>query len=279
MFAVVKTGGKQYKVSPGDVLLVERLQGEAGDTITLNDVLMVSDEKGALVGAPSLAKAAVTATIREQARGKKIIVFKKKRRQGYRRTAGHRQDLTVLTIDEIRPEGKALAAKKAAAPKETTPKGKGTPKASPQEDAKTAVKLKPEAATKKPGAPAKAEESMATEPGVKSPTKKAAAKDKATVSKAKASSSSKASSSKAPPKAAKSSGPKATASGAQAAAKGKAAVKTKASGAQAAGTKKGATQTSKVTKDASEGTGTAKKKEGAKKTASSSKKKTDKKES
>lgn len=109
MFAVVKTGGKQYKVSPGDVLLVEKLEGEAGTAIRFSDILMYGDEHGATVGAPVVANAAVNATIREQTRGDKIIVFKKKRRQGYRRTAGHRQDLTVLTIEEIIVDGKSVA--------------------------------------------------------------------------------------------------------------------------------------------------------------------------
>lgn len=97
MFAVIKTGGKQYKVAPNDVILVERLPGEAGDTVTLSQVLMVDDK----VGAPFVEGASVTATLVEHTRGEKVIIFKKKRRQNYRRKKGHKQDLTVLRIGEI----------------------------------------------------------------------------------------------------------------------------------------------------------------------------------
>ncbi len=97
MFAVIKTGGKQYKVAMDDVIVVEKLPGEAGSTITLDEVLMVGDK----IGAPKVDGAAVTATVVEQTRGDKIIVFKKKRRQTYRRKNGHRQDLTVLRITDI----------------------------------------------------------------------------------------------------------------------------------------------------------------------------------
>ena len=97
MFAVIKTGGKQYKVAENDVIRVEKLPGQAGDTVTLDQVLMIDDA----VGAPLLAGASVTATVVEQTRGDKIIVFKKKRRQNYRRKKGHRQDLTVLRITGI----------------------------------------------------------------------------------------------------------------------------------------------------------------------------------
>ncbi|MDY0242015.1 MAG: 50S ribosomal protein L21 [Rhodospirillaceae bacterium] len=97
MFAVIKTGGKQYKVAPQDVIIVERLPGEAGDTVTLDQVLMTEDK----VGTPLVDGAYVTATLVEQTRGEKVIIFKKKRRQNYRRKKGHRQDLTVLRIAEV----------------------------------------------------------------------------------------------------------------------------------------------------------------------------------
>jgi large subunit ribosomal protein L21 len=97
MFAVIRTGGKQYRVAEGDVIKVERLDGDAGSSITLGDVLMA----GSKVGAPLLSGASVAAEIVEHARGPKIIVFKKKRRQNYRRKNGHRQDLTVLRITGI----------------------------------------------------------------------------------------------------------------------------------------------------------------------------------
>ena len=116
MFAVVKTGGKQYKVAPDDVIKVEKLPAEAGAEVTLDQVLMVGDGDNVTVGAPTVAGATVTATVLEQTRGKKIIVFKKRRRQDSRVTKGPRQDLTVLRIGAISPDGKP-AKKKAAAKK------------------------------------------------------------------------------------------------------------------------------------------------------------------
>ena len=101
MYAVIRTGGKQYRVAENDVIRVERLVGEAGDSLTLTDVLMVGGEGDPRVGAPLVEGAAVTATLVEQARGDKVIIFKKKRRQNYRRKRGHRQDLTVLRITGI----------------------------------------------------------------------------------------------------------------------------------------------------------------------------------
>ena len=97
MFAVIKTGGKQYKVAPNDIILVEKLPGQAGDSVTLDQVLMVGEK----IGAPTVAGASVSATIVEQTRGEKVIIFKKKRRQNYRRKKGHRQDLTVLRVTGI----------------------------------------------------------------------------------------------------------------------------------------------------------------------------------
>ena len=107
MFAVIKTGGKQYKVSPGTLLKVERLEGEAGQSIHLSSVLLLNNEGTITIGAPLLDQIQVSATILKQARADKIIVFKKKRRQGYRRKAGHRQDITILRIEEILTAGTA----------------------------------------------------------------------------------------------------------------------------------------------------------------------------
>jgi large subunit ribosomal protein L21 len=101
MFAVIRTGGKQYKVASGDVIEVEKLEGENGATLTLDQVLMVFDGGTATVGTPIVAGATVTAELVRQARGPKIIIFKKKRRQNYRRKKGHRQHLTVLRITGI----------------------------------------------------------------------------------------------------------------------------------------------------------------------------------
>ena len=97
MFAVIKTGGKQYRVASGDVIKVEKLEGEAGATIALDQVLMVGDT----IGTPLVAGAAVSAEVIAQDRGPKIIVFKKKRRHNYRRKNGHRQAHTVLRITGI----------------------------------------------------------------------------------------------------------------------------------------------------------------------------------
>lgn len=102
MFAVVKTGGKQYKVQKDDKLLVEKLDGNEGDKITLDEVLMVADGKTSKIGEPVVKGATVEATVVAQTRGPKITVFKKKRRQNYRRKKGHRQDLTMIQITNIK---------------------------------------------------------------------------------------------------------------------------------------------------------------------------------
>ncbi len=102
MFAVIQTGGKQYRVVEGDRISVEKLDVEPGGSVELDRVLMVGDDDAApTVGTPTVAGAKVTAEVMAQARGPKIIVFKKKRRQNYRRKKGHRQDLTVLRITGI----------------------------------------------------------------------------------------------------------------------------------------------------------------------------------
>lgn len=104
-YAVVKTGGKQYRVAEGELVEVERLGGEVGATVTLDQVLLVSgdgDDGQARIGAPVLEQARVTAEIVEQGLDRKIVVFKKKRRKGYKRKQGHRQRHTTLRIVEIR---------------------------------------------------------------------------------------------------------------------------------------------------------------------------------
>jgi large subunit ribosomal protein L21 len=101
MFAVIKTGGKQYRVAKDDRLTVEKLAAEAGETVTLDQVLMVGGDDGIKVGAPTVDGASVTAEVVEQTRGKKLIVFKKRRRKHYRRKNGHRQHQTVLKVTDI----------------------------------------------------------------------------------------------------------------------------------------------------------------------------------
>lgn len=101
MYAIVRTGGKQYQVACGDQLRVEKLEGNVGDSIDLTDVLMVVDGEDVKVGQPVVDNAKVVAKIAEQGRGKKVIIFKKKRRKGYRLKQGHRQSYTALQIEEI----------------------------------------------------------------------------------------------------------------------------------------------------------------------------------
>jgi len=102
MFAVVKTGGKQYKVAQGDVIQVEKLAAEAGKVVELNEVLMLCDNGAVTVGSPFVAGASVKAEVVAQARTGKLIVFKKKRRQNYRRRNNHRQSYTALKITTIK---------------------------------------------------------------------------------------------------------------------------------------------------------------------------------
>ena len=101
MFAVIKTGGKQYKVAPNDILEIEKLEADAGATVTFDEVLMVSGEAGVTVGTPIVSGATVSAEIVEQTRGPKVISFKKRRRQNSKRKRGHRQHLTVVKITGI----------------------------------------------------------------------------------------------------------------------------------------------------------------------------------
>lgn len=101
MFAIIQTGGKQYRVSPGDVLRVERLSGERGEEVVLDQVLLVADGPDLHIGRPLVAGARINTTILRQGKGKKIIIFKKKRRKNYRRKQGHRQLYTTLQVKEI----------------------------------------------------------------------------------------------------------------------------------------------------------------------------------
>ena len=98
MYAVIKTGGKQYRVSPGDLMVVEKLAGEPGANVAFGEVLMVGEGEAVVVGAPTVAGASVSATLIETRQGEKVKIFKKIRRQGYRRTKGHRQTETVLRV-------------------------------------------------------------------------------------------------------------------------------------------------------------------------------------
>ena len=105
MYAVIKTGGKQYRVKAGDLLVVEKLGGEPGAEVAFDQVLMLGEGDAVVVGAPTVAGAAVTATLIETRKGEKVKIFKKIRRQGYRRTRGHRQFESVLRVTAITGEG------------------------------------------------------------------------------------------------------------------------------------------------------------------------------
>ncbi|MCA0318097.1 MAG: 50S ribosomal protein L21 [Proteobacteria bacterium] len=121
MYAVIKTGGKQYKVAAEDTITIEILKASAGDTVVFSDVLMVGGDAGITLGAPFVAGASVAGEVVEQKRGPKVISFKKRRRQNSKRKRGHRQDLMVVRIAEILTDGakpsKAVSAKKPAAEK------------------------------------------------------------------------------------------------------------------------------------------------------------------
>jgi large subunit ribosomal protein L21 len=162
MFAVIRTGGKQYRVAPNDIIEVEKIAGQPGDIIELAEVLLLGGDGGPKTGSPTISGALVAAEVLEQRRGDKIVVFKKKRRSTYRRTRGHRQELTALRITEILTDGKKPSK---AAPR---PEAK---KAAPKAKAETkpaAKKAETKPAAKKPAA--KAEK--------KAPARKPAAKPK-----------------------------------------------------------------------------------------------------
>lgn len=143
MFAIVRTGGKQYRVAAGDKIAVEKIEGEAGDTVSLGDVLLAGDG-GEVKDAKGLT---VSAEIIAQTRGEKVIVFKKRRRHNYRRRNGHRQSLTLLRILAVGD------AKKAAPKKEAAPKAEAAPaEEAPKKAAAPKTEAAAEAPAKKPAA-------------------------------------------------------------------------------------------------------------------------------
>ena len=151
MYAVVKTGGKQYRVAKDDTILVEKLDAEEGQKVTLSDVMLLGEGDNVTVGTPVVANASVEAQVVSQTRGPKIIIFRRKRRKNHRRTQGHRQDLTLLKITDINS-----SAKKAAAPaKKAAAKADAAPAAEKKAPAKKAAAAKKTAA-KKAAAPKKA---------------------------------------------------------------------------------------------------------------------------
>jgi len=138
MYAVVNSGGKQYKVQQGQVLRVEKITGDVGNPVTFDRVLMFSDGENISIGQPALEDVAVEGHIVEQGKAKKIIVFKYKRRKRYRRTRGHRQEFTAVLIDSIKPKAKKSSETKDEP--ETEAKKPETEKAAPKkEEAKKAA--------------------------------------------------------------------------------------------------------------------------------------------
>ncbi len=170
MFAVIRTGGKQYRVAPNDIIKVERLAGEPGEIVELGEVLLLGGSGGApQTGKPTIAGAAVAAEVLDHTRGDKILVFKKKRRKNYRRTKGHRQALTLLRITEILTDGKKPSKVAKAEPKKAAPKKAEAKKAEPKKAAPKKAAKKPEAKKAAKAAPKKA-------PAKKPATRKAEAK-------------------------------------------------------------------------------------------------------
>jgi large subunit ribosomal protein L21 len=173
MYAVIRTGGKQYKVAPQDVLQIEKIEGAAGDAVQFGDVLMVAGEGEPVAGSPLVSGATVSAEVVEQGRGPKTVIFKKKRRQNYRRKRGHRQELTTVRILEILTDGRAQAAKesKPAAESEAAQEIKPA-KARTKKAEATEADSAPEAKQAKSAEP-KAEESAGAKPVKKPRAKKA----------------------------------------------------------------------------------------------------------
>jgi len=175
MFAVIRTGGKQYKVVKDDIIAVEKLQGDEGADVVFDDVLALGDK----IGTPTIEGAAVAGKVVRQARGDKVVVFKKQRRQNYRRTRGHRQSLTYVQITDL--EGKAKTTpKKTTAKKDDAATGtaaKAAPAAEKSADSKAPT------ANKAPAKTTTAKKSSATPAEAKSTATKKAAPKKAAASK------------------------------------------------------------------------------------------------
>ena len=169
MFAVIRTGGKQYRVAPNDIIEIEKIAGKPGDIVELSEVILLGGDGGPKTGSPTIAGALVAAEVIEQKRADKIVVFKKKRRKNYRRTKGHRQALTALRITEILTDGKKPSK---AAPRPEPKKADKKP-----EVAKAAAKAEKKPAAKKAEAKKPAKK-PARKAAAKAPAKKPATKPK-----------------------------------------------------------------------------------------------------
>ena len=166
MFAVIRTGGKQYRVAPNDVIEIEKIVGNPGDIIELSEVILLGGDGGPKTGNPTIAGALVAAEVIEQKLSDKLVVFKKKRRANYRRKKGHRQALTALRITEILTDGKK-PSKAAPEPKKVEKKAEA-PKTEAKAEKPAAKKGEAKPAAKKP----------ATKQAATAPAKKPAAKPK-----------------------------------------------------------------------------------------------------
>ncbi len=185
MFAVIRTGGKQYCVAPDDIIEIEKIAGNPGDIVELGEVILLDGQGTPKTGSPTISGASVAAEVLDQKRDEKIIVFKKKRRKGYRRTKGHRQMLTALRITEILTDGKK-PCKKAAKPapaKTDTKAAEKAPAKKAEAEAKTASPAK-KAPAKKETKKTEAKSAAAKKPAAKKATAKKAAAKKAPAKKA-----------------------------------------------------------------------------------------------
>jgi large subunit ribosomal protein L21 len=171
MFAVIKTGGKQYRVAEDQVLRIEKIKGEPGEIVTLPDVLMLGGDQATL-GTPTVSGASVAVEVLEQARGPKVIAFKKRRRKNSRRKRGHRQEFTLIRISEILTDGKAPSKK---ARGRLQPKAKVEPPAAADV---AAASGEGEAAAKPKKPAAKAKSASKPKAAGKKPVAKSAAKPK-----------------------------------------------------------------------------------------------------
>lgn len=159
MFAIIKTGGKQYKVAANDIIRVEKLAGASGDVIEFTEVLMMGQGNSVKVGSPFVANAKVSATVLDQIRDDKVIIFKKKRRHNYRRKNGHRQYLTVVQITDILADGATNKDKPSSEKTKAVKVEKKEPPKEVMKKASSKVETKTEDSVKKvaPKAKAKAE--------------------------------------------------------------------------------------------------------------------------
>jgi len=173
MFAIIKTGGKQYKIETGDVLAVEKIPAQPGQRVLFNQVLLIADDNETQIGTPYLEKAAVRALVLENFKDEKVIVFKKKRRKQFRRTRGHRQELTKLRVDLIAPDVSVLSEEELkgpevpAAPPELKPAEKKPAAAGAKKPAKKEPKPKAKVEEAKPEKPKKAAKTAKEAPAKK----------------------------------------------------------------------------------------------------------------